>query len=492
MKVESALMPPSRSPVDDGAPTQPGTDAVSRHQVSPRTITVVLLLLALAKGLLWATVIPSWYGPDEASHYSYVQVMVEDHWLARVPNHSDLRLDYPPEILCSQGNLGIGVSGEPGAEPPFGAPWVYCTISSQAARHASSPDNGAALYTPLYYVGAIPLYLLAQAQSVEVRLAAVRLWSVLLGVLAAMFAYFAMRQAFPDSMALALAAAVLFILQPMNSQETAVANNDALLIAIAAAFWWRFYHSLRFGVSMSEALILGTLVAFAYVAKAHGILLATTLPILFLLVVKRQTLRAKIGRVATLTAASAGPVIISIALGGLLSTLAGNKLFVPPAAPGLHGLSQYLLIYGNNHFERLYWLWVTTFWGYFGWFQVDLPSYVYLLIVFVMAVGILGALSLLLSRAGVRLVLVASILGLLVPAVLIQSLEVYIFRSNGDLILQGRSFLMLLIPLIVVLMRGWQRLLPRGADWSLGAATVLIALTLNLTSLLIMLEAFYG
>jgi hypothetical protein len=76
--------------------------------------------------------------------------------------------------------------------------------------------------------------------------------------------------------------------------------------------------------------------------------------------------------------------------------------------------------------------------------------------------------------------------------VLTQLLELYLFRSNGALALQGRSFLMLLVPLIVVLLLGWERLFPRRARSAVAAAVVLGAATLNLASVFVMVDVFYG
>jgi 4-amino-4-deoxy-L-arabinose transferase-like glycosyltransferase len=456
-----------------------------------RTIFVAVVVLALAKGLIWSVVLPPWLGPDEPAHYSYIQAMVEDRWLARGPDPNGGQY-YAQEIDCSQINLGIGVSGPFRAEPPFGAPWITCTASSPADRHATSPLNAAGNYSPVFYAGAIPFYLLAQSQSVVIRLQAVRLWSVLLGVLAAAFAYFAARWAFSESTSLSTAAAVLFILQPMNSQQTAVVNNDALLIAVAAAFWWRFFRALRTGVSVREGLLLGGLIGLAYLAKPQGIFLAATLPVLYLVALKRLPLRTEISRLARLAGASAAPILAFIGIGQYFLVLAGNTTLLHPSAPGIHGLRQYLHDYAFNHFEHVYWLWVTGFWGYFGWFQVHLPSYVYFAITLMVIAGLLGALALALTSARLRPVLIASMLAVLIPAVLIQLVELYTFRSNGELILQGRSFLMLLFPLIVVLIRGWQRFVPKGAASSLAAAIVLAATILNLTSLFLILDAYFG
>jgi 4-amino-4-deoxy-L-arabinose transferase-like glycosyltransferase len=457
-----------------------------------RAVFVAVLALALVKGVVWSVVIPAWYGPDEASHYAYVQEMVEDHWLPRGsdPNSG---MYYPREIVCSENNLGIGSPSEMfNAEPPFGAPWVTCTASAPADRHATSPSVVAGGYSPVYYAAAMPFYLLAQPLSVESRLAAVRLWSVLLGVLAAAFAYLAARWAFPDSPALGVAAAVLFVLQPMNSQQTAIVNNDALLIAVAAAFWWRFYRTIRHGFSTREALVMGILIGLAYLAKPQGIFLAAAVPIAYLFSSDRGPIRNEIKRVGRLIAISAAPVIAGVAIGAVLSALAGNSTALTPAPGGYHGVSQYLTAYTDGHFERAYWLFITSFWGYFGWFQAALPSYVYVVIALAVAAGVIGAVSVSLTSSPTRRVVIASLLAVLIPVALTMLLELYSYQVTHVLVLQGRSFLMLLFPLIVVLFRGWERLIPRPARSALPAAIILAAILLNLVSLAVMVDAFYG
>jgi len=452
---------------------------------------VAVIVLALTKGLLWAVTIPGWYGPDEPSHFAYIQGIVEDHMIPIRPD-VNASLYYPFEIGCSENRLGIGPLGPFHAEPPFGATGSNCSQSATSSRHASAPVNAAASYDPIYYLGAVPFYLLATSQVVETRLAATRLWSVLLGVLSAVLAFLAFRLAFEESTGTALAATVLFILQPMNSQQTAVINNDALLIALAAAFWWRFYHSIRYGVTLRNAILLGLLVGLAYLAKPQGLFLAATLPVLFALTIRRDSLGVTIRGVARLTAASAAPVIGALALGQLVSVLAGRTSLLIPSAPGLHGVQQYLQAYGANHLERVYTVFVAGFWGNFGWNQVSLPDSLYVLIVFLTVIGLVGCGRLLLRPLSLRSLVVSSAVGVLVAAALIQLLELYAFRISGSLILQGRSFLMLLIPVIVLLLLGWQRLLPRAAGWGLAPATVMLALTLNLVSLARMVDVFYG
>jgi hypothetical protein len=450
-----------------------------------------VVALALVKGLVWSTVIPAWYGPDEASHYAYVQGLVEDHTLPRGYD-ANAGMYFAPEIVCSESNLGIGAFGPFSAEPPFGAPWPHCTASSPSDRHAIVATNPAGTYSPVYYGAATPFYLAAQSLSVEARLAAVRLWSVLLGTLAAAFAYLAARWAFPRSLPLATAAAVLFVLQPMNSQQTATVNNDALLIAAAAAFWWWFFRALRKGIRTRDGFVFGGLIGLAYLAKPQGVFLAAALPGLYVLALNRLSVRAELLRVARLSIAALVPIAGCYGIARFFLALGGNGSLFPPSVPGIHGVQQYLADYSAGNFARPYWLYITSFWGYFGWFQADLPNYVYVLIALAVLAGVVGAAWLFMTSRPSRPLVLASALAVLVPGVLTQLLELYLFRSNGALALQGRSFLMLLVPLIVVIMLGWQRFFPTRAASAVGGAIVLAATALNVTSLFVMVDTFYG
>ena len=449
---------------------------------------MAIALLAAVKGVVWSIVLPPWYGPDEASHYAYVQVMVEDHWLAH-DHDPNAGLYYPPEIGCSEINLDVGVVGPFHSEPPFGVPWVYCTEHSPADRHAVNPTNAAGGYSPIYYAAAIPYYLAAWPLNVDSRVRAVRLWSVTLGVAAAVMTYLAASWAFAGDRRLAAAAAVLFTLQPMLSQQTAVVNNDALLIAFAAGFWWRYMRALRVGLTVREAALMGALVGLAYLAKQQGALLGAAMPVL--LVYGPQRPRFDAGRVVRLLAAAAAPALAAAVVGELLLIAAHSSEAITSAA-GTHTLHDYITVFEYPRLERAYFLYVTGFWGFFGWFQVALPNLVYVLITVIVAMGLLGLALILVRDVPGRRLVWATLLPVIVCGALLQLTELYVYLSSGQLILQGRSFLLLLTPLVILLMWGWMQLAGRRASAAVAPVAILAASALNLVSLFVMIEAFFG
>jgi hypothetical protein len=442
----------------------------------------------VVKGIVWTAILPPWYGPDEASHYAYVQEVIEDHWLAR-DHDPNAAIHYPKEIICSENNLDVGVLGAFHAEPPFGMPWVYCNAGSPADRHASSPTNAAGGYSPLYYVGGIPYYLAVWPLDVDARLHAVRLWSVTLGAIAAVMAYLAATWAFAGDRRLSVAVAVLFTLQPMLSQQTAVVNNDALLIAVSAAFWWRYFRALRVGLTIREAAVMGALVGLAYLAKQQGALLVAALPFLYLFGPGRRKL--EVAGALRLGAAAAIPAVSAAVVGELLALAAKTSQAIEPVA-GAHSFGDYIWLYSASRLEHAYFLWITSFWGFFGWFQIALPNVVYIVITLLVAAGVLGVLVTLWKEPSRRRVVGATLLSVLACGALLQLLELYVYLRSGQVILQGRSLLMLLIPALILLIWGWGRLAPRQASWMLAPAVVVAAAALNLVSVLVMGEAFFG
>ena len=189
--------------------------AAGRDRILP-----LLLLLALVKGLVWTVALPPWYGPDEPSHFMYVQLIAEQ---GKVPGYAEGRADgrdTPQEVLCSEFNLGWRLTGPFYAEPLWNGDAKPCSYPHDAAsRRPTVLTTPAGGYSPLYYALAVPFYYLANGADVEARLHAVRLLSMLLGVLAAWFVYLAGSWAFGGRRHLATASAAIIIFQPMHERE---------------------------------------------------------------------------------------------------------------------------------------------------------------------------------------------------------------------------------------------------------------------------------
>jgi 4-amino-4-deoxy-L-arabinose transferase-like glycosyltransferase len=453
----------------------------------------MLLLLALVKGLVWTLALPPWYGPDEPSHFMYTQLIAEEGKFPGYGGRADGK-DSPQEVLCSEFNLGWRITGPFYSEPLWNGDPAPCNYPRNAATRRppvlTNPSGG---YSPLYYVLGTPFYYLAYQADVETRLHAVRLLSVLLGVLATWFMYLGAMWAFGRRRHLAIASAAIFMFQPMASQQFALANNDALLLAAAAFFFWRLFKALHAPVSPADIALLGLGVGVAYLAKPQGVFLGALLPLVLWADWKRTN--GSWARVLRVSAGLAGASAMLLVAGLLVNLAIHGTVFPQGTAPppGQHYSAKgYYELHAATNFARLYWLWVTGFWGYFGWFSIALPLYAFYTIVLVELAAVVGTVVAFVRRRVGRRILVGATLAVLAIGLLTQALEVYFFRQSGALILQGRSFLPILPAAAVVLTAGLTALGPSRCERVFAAVVVAAAFALNLGALMVLLEGFYG
>ncbi|HYS03376.1 MAG TPA: DUF2142 domain-containing protein [Candidatus Eisenbacteria bacterium] len=454
-------------------------------------LLATILALALVKGLVWTLALPPWYGPDEPSHFAYVQMLAVE---GRVPHFAAPRddgRDVPADIQCSEHNLGFRLNGPFFAEPPFGPDPARCDQpDTPAAQRPEIPTSSSAGYSPLYYAAGVPFYDLVKDAPVETRLQAVRLLSVLLGVAAAGFAYLAGFWAFDRRRVLAAATAAMVTLQPMASQQFAIVNNDALLIAAGAAFFWRFFRALRRGMGLGDTVWMAALVGLAYLAKPQGAFLAPLVLIPLWLTRRENGWRSLLLRAGVFVALLGGVVAL-----GILANLILQGQAVPQVSQPITralGLRAYVHELISDRFTHLYWLLVVSAWGHFVWVSAALPPPTFTVILVVYLLALAGVIrAALIRRPGVT-VMVSALLSVLVVGALLIGLEALLFRKSGALILQGRSFLELLPAVAVVIVGGLVALLPRGCERAGAVAVTLAALALNVFSLMVLLETLFG
>lgn len=450
----------------------------------PRGLILAFAALAFVRGMVWSTVLPPWYGPDEITHFDYVQVLAVEGQLPHYGASRDDGFDVPFDVRCSGQHLGFGSGNGPFLAHPLPAGQWSCPVPPADVLRPVVATTPAAAYTPFYYALAVPFWWVAAQASVEQRDHAVRLLSVLLGTVAAVFALLAAWEAFAGARGPAVAAALVFTLQPMSAQQFAIANNDALLAALAAAFFWLLFRVVRRGPTPREVGILGALVGLAYLAKPQGIFLAAGL-----LVPLWQVLRSN-GGVAWLRATALGvaPVALAIGVAGTISLLAQGSV-LPQAAtqvPGHHSLHDYLALMTGSMFSRTYWLLVVSVWGDFGWVNAHLPRVMYAIAAVLSGIGLLAA-FLVRSR-----VMTSALLTVLAVGAATIALEAVTYRATGVLPLQGRSFLQLLVPMSILAVAGLESLFRPFWAPSGRLAITGFALLANLLAIGGMTVAYFG
>jgi hypothetical protein len=265
-------------------------------------------------------------------------------------------------------------------------------------------------------------------------------------------------------------------------------TNDAALVAVAAAFFWRFFRALATPPRPLDAVWLGALAGVAFLAKPQGAFLAALIPIPFLAAGLRSRRLLRIGAISLVTIA----VPVAIGIGGNLLwqgiALPGTSSNAP--VPGPHGLRTYLATLTANHLQGLFSLWVVQFWGDFSWLSQPMPAVVFPVICAIVLLALAGAAAAALARRAPRPPLFAAATAIAIVVVLIHALEAYYYRSTGTTILEGRSFLEILPPLAIVL-AAWTLLAPERQRGVAAAGVLAAAAALNLLGLGVLLQAFF-
>ena len=194
------------------------------HRLFLAVIIIVYVLLAA----LYALMTPKWQAPDEPAHFNYIRTIGETGTLP-VLQPGDYDQNYLEQIKAAK---------------------FPASMSVDAIRYESYQP-------PLYYLSAVPVYLVARAGGLDVQVIALRLYSVALEVIALLIAHAVIRQIFPDEHLLALATVGLMATIPMHIAITASISSDTAAELIVALILLLAILRVKGNVSDRRFVILG-------------------------------------------------------------------------------------------------------------------------------------------------------------------------------------------------------------------------------------------
>lgn len=259
--------------------------AVFQNAPLERRFLWLLLLLFLAKGVIFTFVFPPFSGHDEVAHYAYLKVMVEEGRLPVIPdpvkfdadyrNSVDTDIDVIPAYFAKyqQYITQDWYKSETGIIPtvqylgeylPSG--WIY------TANHP-----------PLYYLLVAPVYKLMDAQDQEARLYALRLAGIAFGLLTVLFAYLTVRRLFPGEPFLAITVPTLVAFQPQIAYESAMLNNDILAIATTSACIYLIVVGLQNRFTVGLCSWLGLALGLALLSKTTAVIVMPVIAVAIVL-----------------------------------------------------------------------------------------------------------------------------------------------------------------------------------------------------------------
>ncbi len=253
-----------------------------------------LVLLYLAKALIFVFIFPPFSGHDEVAHYSYIRTVVDEH---RVPS-----LLQNPAIVAT--NEAARVAGTNRFENPYvdllpTDLYQYCRYTLQwfcdptnpayaensvrvtswgrdvdgNTRYQADGVQYAANHPPLYYLLMAPIYWLSEqaGASVETQLYLLRLAAIPFGLAVVLLSYLTTRLIFPRDAFLLICVPAFVALQTQISYEATMVNNDIVAIA---AFSWILYlvvRAIRDEFPARTSLLMGFALGLGIIVKSTSI-----------------------------------------------------------------------------------------------------------------------------------------------------------------------------------------------------------------------------
>ncbi len=390
---------------------------VTAPRRSRRRVAALCALGSLALTVSWATLTPSFQGPDEPEHFSYAQ------YLEQTGRHPDSRLGVPGARPAYSTQLTAALAelrnNAAIIEATARQPWTGLTRDAIEATRTLPRDDGggytdsASAHSAFYYAIVSPAIAVAGA-SLEAQLWAARLVTALLAALIAAIAAWAAGTLVPGRPRLAALTGLAAATVPMAGAMGGVVNNDMFVSLFAAAAfaaalsvlvrptgrWWRYAAASAAVVLIPIAKAAGSGVALAL----GGAVVVAAAMIRPVRLVPRGALAAIAGAAAV---AALGAVAASVLVDGQSITLYNahplpygapavgapgptlvDKLeyVIQTLVPPLHlGGTDYFL--GTTPYQQVY---LRGLWGNFGWNRFSPPTAYFTALQFVVLAGALA------------------------------------------------------------------------------------------------------
>jgi 4-amino-4-deoxy-L-arabinose transferase-like glycosyltransferase len=266
-----------------------------------RWLLLLLLTLALVRGVIYASVTYPWQVPDEQGHYEYARLMLDQR---QIPASRAESVLLQQEVISSMQTFDwwhfVGQPTPQDLPPDFNA---------DPLLRLSRPQVGDE--PPLYYLMPAVGYLFTHNESVELQLYAMRFASALFIVATVWLCYLVAQELFSDNRLLGIAIPALVALLPMFTYIGAGVNND---VGAAAAASWVFLllaRLFRRGATWRRAMWLLLAVGLALLVKKTNLFLVPSVVVAAIVYIAPRLKRGPwLGYLARGAAAIAGVMLV--------------------------------------------------------------------------------------------------------------------------------------------------------------------------------------
>jgi 4-amino-4-deoxy-L-arabinose transferase-like glycosyltransferase len=418
--------------------------------------SIWLAALLLVAFMVWAgaysVLTPAWEAPDEAGHFGYAAYLVQHRALPVQRLHETSEFHQPP---------------------------LYYVITALAMTPADLHDPTGALNPNPGFIWAgqggnetnLAFHISAETfpfQGLALALHLARVVSVLLGMLTVALTIAIGWEIFPEQRWIGLLSGSLVAFNPQFLFISGAINNDNLLVAAATGVWWLLLRAIKFPDQWRRWVWVGLVVGIGLLAKTSMFVMGLVAGLaLVACAIQRRSIKMLVRG--------------ALGMGGSAALVAGwwfgrnQLLYGDPLGWSIFRINfKSVLRRGPlpwSKVQEFFTVQFRSFWGVFGWMNVNAPGWFYTAVQVVLGVSLLG-LALWLARRRYKNLSGFSRSALVLLGLAIAAQEGYmlwaITRFNESWY-QGRYLFPVIGPLMILVSLGLVSWLPKR--WSPVLAT---------------------
>ncbi len=241
-----------------------------------RTYLIALLLLFVAKQAFTVVIFPPFTGHDEVVHYAYIRTVADEHRVPVIPDLEEWRIawaerdeppgDYIPNDLYTYQRYVLDWCCNPDSNPQYAK-----TPPGGMNLGGEIFPNGwqyAANHPPLYYLLMAPIYSATDWASPVAQQYVIRAAAIPIGVAIILLTYLIAGLIFPRDRFMLAVAPTFVAFQTQLSYESAMVNNDILLVAMFTLLVYLLVRGVMKSFTPGSAAVIGLVLGLGLLTKA--------------------------------------------------------------------------------------------------------------------------------------------------------------------------------------------------------------------------------
>ena len=462
----------------------------------PKKILKIFLILVLIKSFIWMILTPIFQVPDEPSHFSIIQFIVQN---GQRPHPRRQRVS-SEEILAVSQIVNFNWEIHHPVWQGYTDDWknkINSLDKNLSSIFKKNPYQTSLKRPPLYYWLSSVFYFPFKSAPFLFRFYLTRFLSIIISLVVVYLTYLITYRLFRQ-LWLSIAIAGLVAFQPLFSFITISIHYDPLTILTTTLFFYGLVSYLQTKQSFWRHLSLAAAL-LGVLTRPDLLVLLLFYPVVLPKKARQAALLLALAIIISLTAAFplvsqainqnhwlAGRLLYTFNLNDYTTSL--YSLFKYFSSNSIiTKLSQYFLMAKQSHLVQIF----PWYWGVFGWLESTLPLWVYKLLKLSILVSILGWLKLIVTRrsslklsASAKQSILFFFLFSLAHFIVVVLNDFIPFANSGKAFgIQGRYLLPAIVLHLTVLALGWYQLINQKYHQPLSQLIFLLALSLNLVGL---------